>query len=164
MKVWINADNGSDDMKQELAGSLMNLDYDVHIGKTGSNVHYEDYFNVPSNHVLITLYNGFCAGTIRELASSGIQNLLKAKNVVCVPIWDTTNWVNPNGMGPYRYGDFSGYSASRAWDDNFSTTDPSISNVAQYLAANNIKYCAYPTTDGIMYQFLNCGYFATMSR
>ena len=163
-KVFIDADGGSDAKKWDLARALTAAGWEVTVGKTFSNAHYEDYFNVPSNHVLITLYNGFCAGTIRELASSGIQNLLKAKNVVCVPIWDTTNWVNPNGMGPYRYGDFSGYSASRAWDDNFSTTDPSISNVAQYLAANNIKYCAYPTTDGIMYQFLNGGYFATMSR
>ena len=119
---------------------------------------------IPLVNILITLYNGFCAGTIRELASSYVQNLLKAKNVVCVPIWDTAGWTNPAGMAPYRYGDFRGYSADRAWDDDFSSTDPSIRNVDDYLYSNNIKYCAYPTTQGIINQFVKGGYFASVGR
>lgn len=162
--VYIDADGGSDEKKWELARAFAAAGWNVKVGKTHSNAHYEDYFNVPSNYVLITVYNGFCAGTIRELASSYIQNVLRSKNCVCVPVWDSIDWTNPDGMGPYRYGDFSGYSAKRAWDDNFSITDPSISNVAQYLAANNIKYCTYPTTEGIMYQFANGGFSTSMIR
>lgn len=160
--VYIDADGGSDEKKWELARAFVAAGWNVKVGQTDSNAHYRDYFNVPSNYVLITVYNGFCAGTIRELASSYIQNVLRSKNCVCVPIWDSIEWTNPDGMGPYRYGDFSGYSAKRAWDDNFSLGDPSISNVAQYLASHNIKYCTYPTTEGIMYQFANGGFSTSM--
>ena len=163
-KVYIDADGGSDAMKNKLASALKALGWEVIVGDTYSNAHYEDYYNVPRDYVLITIYNGFCAGTIRELASSSIQNLLKSKNAVCVPVFDTADWTNPQGMAPYRYGNFSGYSASRAWDDNFSITDPSISDVDKFLYDNNIKYCAYPTVDGILYQFLQGGYFASVGR
>ena len=163
-KVYIDADGGSDAMKNKLASALKALGWEVIVGDTYSNAHYEDYYNVPRDYVLITIYNGFCAGTIRELASSSIQNLLKSKNTVCVPVFDTADWTNPQGMAPYRYGNFSGYSASRAWDDNFSITDPSISDVDKFLYDNNIKYCAYPTVDGILYQFLQGGYFASVGR
>ena len=163
-KVFIDADGGSDAKKWDIARALSQAGWDVTVGDTFSNSHYEDYYNVPNNYILITLYNGFCAGTIRELASSYVQNLLKAKNVVCVPIWDTAGWTNPAGMAPYRYGDFRGYSADRAWDDDFSSTDPSIRNVDDYLYSNNIKYCAYPTTQGIINQFVKGGYFASVGR
>ena len=160
--VYIDADGGSDEKKWDFARALTAAGWNVYVGKTHSNSHYEDYFNVPRNYVLVNIYNGFCAGTIRELASSYIQNVLRSKNVVCVPVWDSINWTNPNGMGPYRYGDFSGYSAKRAWDDNFSITDPSISNVAQYLASNKIIHCTYPSTEGLVYQFLHGGFTKTI--
>ena len=163
-KVLIDADGGSDAKKWDLANALKAAGWEVIVGDTYSNAHYEDYYNVPENYVLINIYNGFCAGTIRELASARIQKVLNAKNVVCVPIFDTAEWTNPYGMAPYRYGDFSGYSAGRAYDDYFSSTDPSISNVDQFLYSNNIKYCAYPTTEGIMDQFLQGGYFASVGR
>jgi len=158
MKVWINADNGSDDMKQELAGSLMNLDYDVHIGKTGSNVHYEDYFNVSSDYEFyITIYNGFCAGTVREAYSDKIQKVLKEKGVSLVIVWDSRCWLE--GMKKYRYGDFKGYRARRAWDDNFSKEDPSIDDVDVYLRNNAAFYCVGPTAKLILEQFNAGGYF-----
>ena len=163
-KVLIDADGGSDAKKWDLANALTAAGWEVIVGDTYSNAHYEDYYNVPNDYVLITIYNGFCAGTIRELASNRIQNLLKSKNVVCVPVFDTKEWTNPQGMAPYRYGDFSGYTAKRAYDDYFSSTDPTIADVDQYLYSNNIKYCAYPTTEGIMDQFLQGGYFASVGR
>lgn len=160
--VFIDADGGSDDKKWDLARALTAAGWNVRVGETDSNSHYKDYFNTPSNYVLINIYNGFCAGTIRELASNYIQNVLRSKNVVCVPVWDTINWTNPDGMGSYRYGDFNGYSAKRAWDDNFSITDPYISNVAQYLSSNHIRHCSYPSTEGLVYQFLHGGYAQTI--
>ena len=89
---------------------------------------------------------------------------MKSKNAVCVPVFNTVEWTDPNRMARYRYGNFSGYSAYRPWDDGFSTGEPSISDVDQYLYSNNIKYCAYPTLDGILYQFLQGGYFASVGR
>ena len=163
-KVFIDADGGSDAKKWELANALEAAGWEVIVGDTYSNAHYEDYYNVPNNFVLINIYNGFCTGTIRELASTRIQNLLNSKNVVCVPVFDTVEWTNPDGMAPYRYGNFSGYSAGRAMDDYFSSTDPSIEDVDQFLYSNNIKYCASPTTEGIMSQFIQSGYFASVGR
>ena len=159
-KVWINADNGSNSMKNSIANLLKQHGWDVHVGGTCSNCHYEDYWNVTSDYqVYATLYNGFCAGTVREAYSDKIQNALRNKGVVLVIMWDTSDWTNPQGMGPYRYGDFTGYSASRAWDDNFSNGDPSIQNVSQWLKSKDAKYCASPTAEGIVEQFLAGGYF-----
>ena len=163
-KVLIDADGGSDAMKWKLANALKDAGWEVIVGDTYSNAHYEDYYAVPNDYVLINIYNGFCAGTIKELASARIQNLLNSKNVVCVPVFETADWTNPQGMAPYRYGDFSGYTAGRAWDDYFSSGDPTISDVDYFLYSNNIKYCASPTVEGIMSQFLQGGYFASVGR
>ncbi|WP_407424669.1 hypothetical protein, partial [Methanobrevibacter sp.] len=164
-KVWINADNGSDAMKNAVANLLRKKGWTVHVGETGSNAHYTDYFKVTSDYqYYITLYNGFCAGTVREAYSSSIQNTLKSKGVQLVIMWDTQDWTNPQGMKPYRYGDFTGYNAARAWDDNFSVNDPSINNVAAWLKSNNAFYCASPTADGLVAQFLAGGYFEYSSK
>lgn len=160
--VWINADNGSGAKKNDLAKALKNAGWSVHIGATDSNAHYRDYWNVTKDYsVYITLYNGFCAGTIREAYSSKIQNELKRKGVQLVPIWDSAGWTDPKGMKPYRYGDFSKYSAKRAWDDNFSSGDPSIKNVGDFFKKNKATYCVAPTTSEIMKQF-NAGGYAKM--
>lgn len=161
-KIWINSDNGSCSFKNSVASILQSKGWTVHNGRCCSNCHYEDYFNVTNDYqVYATLYNGFCAGTIREAYSSSIQNTLNKKGVVLVVMWDTSSWTNPQGMAPYKYGDFSGYNAGRAWDDNFSSSDPSINNVASWLKSKNAKYCASPTPEGVVEQFLAGGYFAS---
>lgn len=160
-KVWINSDMGSDDMKNEVARLLRQNGWTVYVGATDSNAHYTDYFKVTSDYqAYITLYNGFCAGTVREAYSSSIQNTLKQKGVTLVIMWDTRDWTNPEGMAPYRYGDFTGYTAKKAWDDNFSVGDPRIDDVDAYLRSNNAKYCAYPSAEGLVAQFLAGGYLA----
>jgi hypothetical protein len=160
-KVWINADNGSGAKKENLAKALKKAGWSVHIGATDSNAHYRDYWNVTKDYsVYITLYNGFCAGTIREAYSSKIQNALKKKGVQLCPIWDSALWTNPKGMKPYRYGDFSKYSAKRAWDDNFSSSNPAIKNVRDFFKKHKATYCVAPTTAEIMKQFNAGGYFA----
>ena len=158
-KIWINADNGSGDIKGQIINKLKNAGWSVHYGGTCSNCHYSGYNDVTSDYqVYATIYNGFCAGTIREAYSSSIQNKLKNKGVVLVVMFDTRNWTNPQGMYPYRNGDFTGYNAGRAWDDNFSSSDPSINNVQDFLKKNGAKYCAGPSADEIVNQFLAGGY------
>lgn len=162
-KIWINSDNGSGGMKNSIATILRQKGWDVHVGGTCSNCHYSDYFNVTSDYqVYATLYNGFCAGTVREAYSDYIQNTLKKKGVVLVIMWDSSDWTS--GMKPYRYGDFSGYNAGRAWDDNFSSSDPSINNVAGWLKSKGAIYCANPTAEGIVDQFLKGGYFKSVGQ
>ena len=164
-KIWINSDNGSCGFKNEIANLLRNNGWEVKNAGCCSNCHYEDYWNVSSDYqVYATLYNGFCAGTVREAYSSRIQNALRNKGVVLVIMWDTRDWTNPHGMGPYRYGDFSGYNAGRAWDDNFSSSDPSIKNVKDWLKKNDAKYCCGPTADDVVKQFLAGGYFAYANK
>ena len=161
-KVWIDADGGSDQIKWKIANALKALGWDVYVGDTYANAHYEDYLNAHPGYVLINIYNGFCAGTMRELVTDSIQNLLKTKHVVCIPVWDTSGWTNPEGMAPYRYGDFSGYSAKRAWDDDFSDLDPSIEDVDQFFRFYNVDYCASPTCELIINQFVKGGYYASV--
>lgn len=160
-KAWINADSGSDDMKKAVADLLRKNGWTVYVDGTGPGYHYDGYFDVTSDYqVYITLYNGFCAGTIREAYSSSIQNTLNKKGVTLFVMWDTRGWTNPEGMKPYRYGNFTGYDASRAWDDDFSKDDPGIKNVAGWLKQHDAKYCANPSAEGLMLQFLSGGYFA----
>lgn len=158
-KIWINSDNGSDGFKKSIISILQGKGWTVKDGGTCSNCHYSGYGDVTSDYaVYATLYNGFCAGTVKEAYSSSIQNKLKKKGVQLVIMWDSTHWTE--GMKPYRYGDFSGYNAKRAWDDNFSSSDPSINNVSDWLKKNNAKYCVSPTPEGVVEQFLAGGYFA----
>ncbi|WP_408072300.1 hypothetical protein [Butyrivibrio sp. JL13D10] len=158
MKAWINADGGSDELKLQIADLLKKRGWEVYVGKTYSNAHYEDYFNVTSDYqVYITIYNGFCAGTVREAYSSEIQKVLRDKGVTLVIIWDSSLWLEK--MKPYRYGDFNGYHAKRSWDDNFSSEDPSIEDVGVFMKENEAVYCVGPTADLIMEQFDAGGYF-----
>ena len=159
MKAWINSDNGSDDMKLAVARALTSRGWEVHVGETGSNVHYQDYFLVTGDcDVYITLYNGFCAGTVREAYSEEIQQELRKKDVQLVIAWDSRQWLE--GMGPYRYGNFRGYRARRAWDDNFSKDDPSIQDVWGFLRENRAVYCVGPDAELIADQLAAGGYFA----
>ena len=159
-KAWVDADDGSGSFKSSFISELKKNGWTVKDGGTGPSTHYNDYYNVTSDYaVLVNIYNGFCAGTIREAYSSTIQNRLKNKGVQLVIVFDTKNWTDPKGMKPYRYGDFTGYSASRAWDDNFSSSDPSIKNVADFFKKNNAVYCAYPNVSGAIEQFLAGGYY-----
>jgi hypothetical protein len=159
-KAWINADGGSNGMKNALARQLQKNGWKVHIGATYSNAHYSDYWNVSKDYsVYITIYNGFCAGTIREAYSSKIQNVLRKKGVQLVVVFDTASWNNARGMKPYKYGDFSKYSVHRAWDDNFSSGDPSIKNVEKWFKKQKAVYCASPTASQVMKQFNAGGYF-----
>lgn len=159
-KAYVDADSGSGSFKSSFISELKKNGWTVKDGGTGPGTHYNDYFNVSSDYAcLVNIYNGFCAGTIREAYSSTIQNKLKNKGVQLVIVFDTAGWTNPNGMKPYRYGDFSGYSAKRAWDDNFSSSNPGISNVGDYFKKNNAVYCAYPSVSGAIEQFLAGGYF-----
>ena len=159
-KAWINADSGSDDMKWDVAYQLVDLGWEVYVDGTGPGYHYPGYYDVTSDYqVYITLYNGFCAGTIREAYYDYIQNELNSKGVQLVIMWETRTWTDPQGMYPYRYGDFDGYKAGRAWDDDFSPDDPTIEDVGDWLMLKNAVYCAGTSAYDLVDQFSAGGYF-----
>ena len=148
-------------MKNAVANLLKKLGWAVHVGGTGPSYHYTDYFNeLNSNDVYIVMCNGFCAGSVREAYSDYIQGVLKKRGVQLVMMWDTRDWTNPQGMAPYRYGNFTGYTAHQAWDDDFSKDDPTINDVGSWLKSKNSFYCAYPSAEGLVEQFVAGGYFA----
>ena len=104
--------------------------------------------------------NGFAPATVMEPYESGSpKNALAKKKVTCMFFFDTRTWTNPQGMKPYRYGDFKGYKAKRAWDDNYSNFSGSL-NVDSYFRKHKIKYCANPSAKGMVDQFLAGGYYA----
>jgi hypothetical protein len=159
-KVWINADGGSNSMKNALAKELKKKGWTVHVGRTYSNAHYEDYWNVTKKYsVYVTIYNGVCAGTLREAYSKKIQNVLKKKGVQLCVVFDTPGWNKKRGLLKCKYGDFKGISIKRAWDDNFSHGNVAIKDMHKFLKSNKAVYCASPTASGIAKQFLAGGYF-----
>ena len=160
-KVWINADGGSDAMKKALAKKLKKNGWSVHIGATYSNAHYTDYFKVSKDYsVYATIYNGVCAGTLREAYSSTIQNTLKKKGVTLCVIFDTASWNNPSRhLKKHKYGDFKGCSIKKAWDDNFSKGNVAISDMDKFFKQHKARYCASPDASGVLKQFLKGGYY-----
>ena len=157
-KIWIGADSGSGDFKNDIISKLRSNGWECHDSGTGPNVHYEDYWNVTSDYqVLAIVDNGFDPATVMEAYEGSVKSELEKKVVTCMCFFDTRSWTE--GMRPYRYGDFTGYHSHRAWDDNYSNFSGSL-NVKEYFESNNIKYCASPDVEGIVAQFLAGGYFA----
>lgn len=160
-KVMIDADDGSDSMKKQLVKAMEKAGWKVKPKRTDPNAHYEDYFKVDKSYsVLVNVYNGFCCGTVREAYSDRIQNMLKKKGVQLVIIFETKTWKDPKRkMKNFMYGDFRKYSAKRAHDDHFSSTNPAIKNVDKFMKQNKAVYCCAPTCAEIMKQFNAGGYY-----
>ena len=160
-KIWLGADSGSGGFGKEIQSLLEKNGWYVHWSGEGPNVHYEDYFDVSSDYqVLGIVDNGFCVGTVAEAYSSSIQNTLREKGVTVMFMFDTREWTNPDGMKPYRYGDFKGARIGKAWDDDFSGWTGKM-NVDSFFRENHAVYCANPTASGIVDQFLKGGYYAS---
>ena len=159
-KIWIGADGGSGSFTKEIISYLNKAGWSCHYSGEGANVHYEDYFNVTKDYqVLAIVDNGFDPATVMEPYEGSIKSELANKGVICMFFFDTRDWTNPDGMKPYRYGNFKGYYAHRAWDDNYSNFSGSL-NVDDYFRKNKIKYCANPSAKGMVDQFVAGGYYA----
>ena len=64
-RVWVNADEGSNAMKNALVKQLQKAGWKVHPGKTWREAHYYDYWNVTNKYsVYVTIYNGICPGLL----------------------------------------------------------------------------------------------------
>ena len=154
------ADGGSGPFKGKIVSMLKKDGWSVTDLGTGPAYHSIAYQKVDSSYAVnLVICNGFCAGSMRECYTGWLKGSHEKKGVTLVYMFDTSSWTNPKGMKPYRYGDFSGYSAKRAWDDNFSSGDPAIKNVQDYLKKYNVKYCCGPTPSEAYQQFKAGGYF-----
>lgn len=159
-KIWIGADGGSGGFCQEIVKLLKKNGWSVHYSGEGSMVHYNDFWNVSKDYqVLAIVDNGFDPVCIKEVYDNGsVKTRLKNNNIVYCFIFDTRSWTDPNGNKPYRYGNFKGAKFGKAWDDNYSSWNGSL-DADGYFRQHDVKYCASPTAQGVVDQFLAGGYY-----
>lgn len=160
-KVIIDADGGfTKQFLNEVASRLRKAGWSVVVKGIGPDQHSKNYW-LARNCVYMPIYNGMCAGTIKEMAYSNYGGVIKRNGGVLAPAWYTEDWTKPDGMGPYRYDISKMKFLKRAWDDNFSPSSfKGLSNPAQYMTKNGIKYCVGDTTYMIVEQFLYGGWVA----
>ena len=160
-KIWIGADEGSGSFTQEICRLLEKNGWHTHYSGEGANVHWHDYFDVTSDYQIMAIVdNGFCCSTIKEAYESGdCAPALKRKKVIPMFMFDTRAWTNPQGMKPFRYGDFKNHVFHTAWDDpsGYCTS----MNSTAFFKKHKAVYCASPTAKGMVDMFLKGGYFAS---
>ena len=157
-KIWIGADSGSGGFCQEIVKLLRKNGWSVHYSGEGPGVHNSDYDNITSDYqVLGIVDNGFCCTTVKEAFEGYCAPKLKKKNITVMFMFDTRDWTNPNGMKPYRYGNFGNVTIKTAWDD--SSGYCTSMKPTSFFKKHNATYCCHPTAAGIVKQFLAGGYF-----
>ena len=159
-KIWIGADGGSGSFTQEICRLLEKNGWYVHYSGEGAGVHNDDYDNVTSDYQILGIVdNGFCCTTIKEAYEGYCAPTLKRKNVTVMFMFDTRSWTDPNGMKPFRYGDFKNHVFHTAWDDpsGYCTS----MNATAFFKKHKAVYCASPTAQGMVNMFLKGGYFAS---
>ena len=160
-KIWIGADGGSGGFTQEICKLLEKNGWHTHYSGEGAGVHSADYENVTSDYQILAIVdNGFCCTTVKEAyEASYVTNPLKRKNVTVMFMFDTRQWTDPNGMKPFRYGDFKNHVFHTAWDDpsGYCTS----MNATAFFKKHKAVYCASPTAKGMVDMFLKGGYFAS---
>lgn len=160
-KVIIDTDGGfTKAFLKDLAGKLRKAGWQVVVKGIGPDQHSKNY-KLAKNCVYMPIYNGMCAGTIKEMAYSYYGGVIKANHAVLAPAWFTEDWTNPDGMLPYRYDISKIKFLKPAWDDNFSPAGfKGLSYPAKYMTSHGIKYIVGDTTYMIAEQFLYGGWVA----
>ena len=160
-KIWIGADGGSGWFTQQIIKELQKHGWHCHYSGEGANVHWHDYFDVTSDYQIMAIVdNGFCCSTIKEAYESGdCAPALKRKKVIPMFMFDTRAWTNPQGMKPFRYGDFGNHVFHTAWDDPSGYCQ--TMNATQFFKKHKAVYCASPSVKGMVDMFLKGGYFAS---
>lgn len=158
-KIMVCADGGDRGFKNAMVKLLKKDGWQVTDLGIGPGKHSKSYNIIDKSYAVnLVIANGFCAGSVRECITGWLKGHHEKLGVAYVQMWDTGGWTNPRGMKPYRYGDFRGYSAKRAWDDNFSRGNPAIKNVMDYFKKYKVKYCCGPTAAQAYKQFKAGGY------
>lgn len=159
-KIWIGADSGSGGFTREIIKYLEKAGWYCHYSGEGPGVHSSDYYDVTSDYQILGIVdNGFCCTTIKEAYEGYCAPVLKKKNVTVMFMFDTRQWTNPQGMKPFRYGDFKNHVFHTAWDDpsGYCTS----MNATAFFKKHKAVYCASPTAKGMVDMFLKGGYFAS---
>ena len=120
-KIIVSADGGSDGFRKKIIDLLHKDGWSVKNLGTGPGTHSTSYNILDKSYAVnLTIYNGADPETIKEPVTGWLKGKHEKYGVQLVQMWDTSSWTNPKGMKPYRYGDFTGYTCNKAWDDNYS--------------------------------------------
>lgn len=161
-RIIVSADGGSGGFKDDIVGMLRNDGWDVNDLGVGPGTHSRSYDILDSKYAVnLTIYNGADPATIAEPITGWLAGAHEKHSVQLVQMFDTSDWTNPDGMKPYRYGDFSGYYCGKAWDDNYSSGFVDISNLGDWYSKYYPKviHVCGPSPSEAFSQFNAGGYF-----
>ena len=161
-RIIVSADGGSGGFKDDIVGMLRNDGWDVNDLGVGPGTHSRSYDILDSKYAVnLTIYNGADPATIAEPITGWLAGAHEKHGVQLVQMFDTSDWTNPQGMKPYRYGDFSGYYCGKAWDDNYSSGFVDISNLGDWYSKYYPKviHVCGPSPSEAFNQFNAGGYF-----
>ena len=163
-RIIVSADNGSDSFRTSIINLLKKDGWSVTDLGTGSDQHSRSYDILDSKYAVnLTIYNGMCAGTIKECYDGWLKGKHEKYGVALVMMWDTHSWTskkgknNPKGDWYHRNGDMSDYYLAVAHDWG-NGGNPTIPDVAAYFKKYKILYCCGTTPSAAYAQFKAGGY------
>jgi hypothetical protein len=164
-KILVSADKGSCPFKAKIVSMLKKDGWSVtEIKDCYGDAHSKSYRMLDSSYAVnLTIYNGMCAGTIKEVYDGWLKNKHPKLGVALVNMWDTHSWTskkgknNPKGDWYHRNGDMSDYYLATAHDWNRGTS-PVIKSVSAYFKKYKVLYCCGPTAAQAYAQFKAGGY------
>ena len=164
-KILVSADKGSCPFKAKIVSMLKKDGWSVtEIKECYGDAHSKSYRMLDSSYAVnLTIYNGMCAGTIKEVYDGWLKDKHPKLGVALVNMWDTHSWTskkgknNPKGDWYHRNGDMSDYYLATAHDWNRGT-NPVIKSVSAYFKKYKVLYCCGPTAAQAYAQFKAGGY------
>lgn len=164
-RIIVSADKGGrSDFKSEIVKLLKKDGWSVTDLGIGSDQHSRSYEILSSKYsVNLVIYNGMCAGTIKECYDGWLKGKHERYGVALVNMWDTSSWTarkgqnNPKGDWYHRHGDMSDYYLATAHDWG-NGGNPNIKDVAAYFKKYKVLYCCGPTPAQAYNQFKAGGY------
>ena len=160
-KIIVSADGGSGDFRSGIISKLEADGWSVTDLGTGPGTHSRSYDILSSKYAVnLTIYNGADPATIAEPVTGWLNHNHKKAGVTLVQMFDTRTWTNPQGMKPYRYGNFDGYYCGKAWDDNYSNGNVDINNLGAWYKKYypEVVHVCGPSVSEAYTQFKKGGY------
>ena len=164
-KILVSADKGSCPFKAKIVSMLKKDGWSVtEIKECYGDAHSKSYRMLDSSYAVnLTIYNGMCAGTIKEVYDGWLKDKHPKLGVALVNMWDTHSWTSKKGKNNkkgdwyHRNGDMSDYYLATAHDWNRGT-NPVIKSVSAYFKKYKVLYCCGPTAAQAYAQFKAGGY------
>ena len=164
-KIIVSADKGGNpNFKDGIVKLLKKDGWTVKDLGIGPGTHSKSYNILSSKYAVnLTIYNGMCAGTIKETYDGWLKGKHEKYGVAHVEMWDTSTWTakkgkhNKKGDWYHRNGDMSDYYLATAHDWNRGG-NPVIKSVSAYFKKYKVLYCCGTTPANAYKQFKAGGY------